>query len=298
MAASQDTKTYVKAEFRVPAAMADEAAGILAARGALGCAAQWTHAARRSGATTIALQAFFTHLSATELKAHRIALKDAGMLAPSPPPSAPVKLVDPGWAAMWKRRFKPLRIGRKLLIVPPWQSAEATGRLSIIIEPGQGFGTGHHATTRSTLMALETQCARRTFQSALDVGCGSGILALAMARLGVGRIAALDNDPNALDNARHNAELNGLAHAIRFSRAPLRALRRSFGLITANILSSTLIAMAPELVRLLAPGGRLILSGILAREAAGVIAHYAPPLRRVWSRTERGWTTLVLARPH
>jgi ribosomal protein L11 methyltransferase len=132
----------------------------------------------------------------------------------------------------------------------------------------------------------------------LDVGCGSGILALAMARLGVGRIAALDNDPNALDNARHNAELNGLAHAIRFSRAPLRALRRSFGLITANILSSTLIAMAPELVRLLAPGGRLILSGILAREAAGVIAHYAPPLRRVWSRTERGWTTLVLARPH
>ncbi len=297
MAAAQHTKTYVKAEFRVPAAMADEAAGILAARGALGCAAQWTHKAGRSPATPITLQAFFTHLSDGQLNAHRRALKAAGMLASSGPASAPVKLVDPGWAAMWKKRFRPLRIGRRLVIVPPWQSAAADGRVPIIIDPGQGFGTGHHATTRSALIAIETECARCTFNSALDVGCGSGILAIAMARLGIKRIVALDIDPIALANARHNAELNGCARAIHFSHAPIRSLRRPFALIAANILSSTLIAMAPELTRLLAPGGRLILSGILTSEAPGVTAHYPPPVRAVWSRCERGWTTLVLARP-
>jgi len=293
---SQRTKTFVKAEFRVPAAMADEAAGILAARGALGCAAQWPHKIRRSLNAPVTLQAFFNHLSDAQLKAHRAALDAAGMLADSDPASA-VPLSDPGWATMWKRRFKPLRIGRRLIIVPPWQTSAAADRVPVIIDPGQGFGTGHHATTRSSLIAMETQCARHTFASALDVGTGSGVLALAMAQLGIKRIVALDNDPLALDNARHNAELNKCTRAIRFSLAPLHALRRLFPLITANILSSTLIAMAPELKRLLAPGGRLILSGILNREAAEVMAHYPPPIRRLWSRRERGWTTLVLARP-
>ncbi|HEY2107220.1 MAG TPA: 50S ribosomal protein L11 methyltransferase, partial [Candidatus Binataceae bacterium] len=148
-----------------------------------------------------------------------------------------------------------------------------------------------------TLIAVEVECGRRAFDHALDVGTGSGILALAMTRLGIKRIRALDNDPIALDNANHNAELNGLAGAIRFSRTPLRSLRRRFPLITANILASTLSAMAPDLTRLLAPGGRLILSGILKREAPGVMAHYGPPIKRLWSRTERGWITLVLGLP-
>lgn len=296
---SPQAKTFVKAEFRVPAAMADEAAGILAARGAIGCAAQWPHQARRSTLVPITLQTFFKRLSDAQLKAHHAALKAAGMLAPSAPEPARVELVDPGWAAMWKKRFRPLRIGRTLIIVPPWRTAgpAARDRIPIIIDPGQGFGTGHHATTRSTLIAVQTQCARRTFKTALDVGCGSGILAVAMALLGIKRIVALDIDPIALDNARHNAELNGCANAVRFSRVPIRSLRRPFPLITANILSSTLITLAPDLMRLLAPGGRLILSGILNREAADVMANYPQPLRRLWSRTERGWTTLVLARP-
>jgi ribosomal protein L11 methyltransferase len=129
------------------------------------------------------------------------------------------------------------------------------------------------------------------------VGTGSGVLALAMVRLGVKRVMAIENDPQALDNARHNAELNDCAGAIRFSAAPLRSLRRPVALITANILSSTLIAMAPELTRLLAAGGRLILSGILTREAERVTKHYRPLMRRRGSRTERGWTTLILERP-
>ena len=166
--------------------------------------------------------------------------------------------------------------------------------MPIIIDPGLGFGTGHHPTTRSTLIALETECARRHFDTALDVGTGSGVLAIAMARMGVKRIAAIDIDPQALDNARHNAELNECTGAIRFSLASPRTTRCLYPLITANILSSTLIAMAPELTRLLAPGGCLMLSGILAREAEDVMNHYRTATRMMWSRTERGWTTMIL----
>ncbi len=287
-------RAFVKVEFRVPAGMVDEAAGILAARGALGCAARWPHRATRSSVAPVTLQVFFDRLTAAQLKAHRTALHTAGMLDPCGPPPIAQALVDPGWATMWKKRFKPLAIGKTLAIVPPWNPNPPHGRIPIVIDPGLGFGTGHHPTTRCALIALETECARRNFPTALDVGTGSGVLALAMARLGVKRVVALDNDPQALDNARHDAELNGCAGAIRFSSAPVRTLRRTFALITANILSSVLIAMAPELTRLLAPGGRLILSGILAREAAGVMRHYRPAMRRMGSRTERGWTTLIL----
>ena len=274
--------------------MADEAAGILAARGALGCAARWPHQAARSRIAPVTLQAFFDRLTTAQLNAHRTALNSAGMLVPDGPPPAAVALIDPGWAAMWKKRFKPLAVGKTLTIVPPWHPQPKGGRTPIIIDPGLGFGTGHHPTTRSMLVALETECARRHFDTALDVGTGSGVLAIAMVRLGVKRIAAIDNDPQALDNARHNAGLNECTRAIRFSLAPIRGLRRLFPLITANILSSTLIAMASDLTRLLAPGGRLILSGILAREAEEVIRHYRPATRPMWSRTERAWTTLIL----
>src|ERR1700730_15197841 len=113
--ASQPTKPFVKAEFRVPAGMVDEAAGILAARGALGCAAQWPHKARRSPTAPVPLQAVFDRLSAAQLHAPRAALHSVGMLDASGPPPRRVSLIDPGWAAMWKTRFKPLAIGHKLL---------------------------------------------------------------------------------------------------------------------------------------------------------------------------------------
>ncbi len=286
-------RTYISAGFRVPAALSDEAAGVLTARGALGCAVQWPHRVRRSRATPVLLQAFFTRLSAAQLRAHTAALKSAGMLAGGIA-AKPIRLTDPGWATLWKSRFKPLEIGRSLVIVPPWTGYAAQNRVPIIIEPGQGFGTGHHATTRSTLIELEAACARGNFNAALDVGTGSGVLAIAMARLGVRRILALDNDAMALENARHNAALNGCADAIKFSAAPVGAVRRRFPLIAANILSSTLIALAPELTRLLAPCGILILAGILKREAAQVMKHYAYPMKPVAARLDRGWSTLVL----
>ena len=138
---------------------------------------------------------------------------------------------------------------------------------------------------------------RGALQQALDVGTGSGVLAIAMRLMGVGQVCAIDIDALALENARENAALNSfIGGKIRFATTPIARLRRRFDLITANILSSTLIVMASALTRLLARGGHLVLGGILNREAASVLKTYCPRLRCLGIRRDRGWSTLVLAR--
>ena len=109
-------------------------------------------------------------------------------------------------------------------------------------------------------------------------------------------IIAIDIDPTALENARANARLNGVEKSIRFSSVPLVSIHRHFDLIVANILSGTLIELAPHLKRIVAPGGRLVLGGFLADEADEVLSHYRSPLRCLSRKTHRGWTTLVMAR--
>jgi ribosomal protein L11 methyltransferase len=288
-------RNYVRVAFETPAAMVDDAAALLVAQGALGCAVAGDHrGAHRQ--TTLELQAYFERLSGPRLTAIRRTLAATGMLArPTRAPRRQV-IADPGWATTWMDRFEPLRVGRRLLIVPPWNSKVATRRLKLVINPGQAFGTGHHPTTYGALATVEKFCTSRRFKQALDVGTGSGVLAIAMRLLGVGRVSAIDIDALALDNARENATLNSLGGKIRFATTPLARLRRRFDLITANILSSTLIAMASALTRLLASRGRLILGGILNREAAQVISTYQPALRCLNVRRDHGWSTLVLAR--
>jgi ribosomal protein L11 methyltransferase len=211
------------------------------------------------------------------------------------PPRQVVK--DPGWATAWMDRFEPLPVGRRLLIVPPWNCGIATRRLKLIINPGQAFGTGHHATTYGALATIEKLCAKRHFEQALDVGTGSGVLAIAMRLMGIAQVCAIDIDALALENARENAALNSIGYGkIQFATTPLTRLRRRFDLITANILSSTLIAMASALTSLLARRGLLILGGILNREASSVLKTYLPRLRCLSIRRDRGWSTLVLAR--
>jgi ribosomal protein L11 methyltransferase len=272
----------------------DEAAGLLVAHGALGCAVGGDHrsAHRRS---TLELQAYFERLSRLRLAAILRAMAAARMLAR--PTRAPRRqlIADPGWATAWMDRFEPLKVGRRLLIVAPWNSDIATRRLRLVINPGQAFGTGHHATTYGALGTIEKLCAERHFEQALDVGTGSGVLAIAMRLMGAGRVTGIDIDALALDNARENAALNSMRR-IRFTTTPLARLRRRFDLITANILSSTLIGLAGALTRLLARRGRLVLGGILNHEAAAVLRSYRPRLRCLGVRRDRGWSTLVLAR--
>jgi len=288
-------RNYVRVAFETPAAMVDDAAGMLVAEGAMGCAVAGDHRSAHRHAT-LELQAYFERLSRSRLAAIRSAMAAAGMLAlPGRTPHRQL-IADPGWATAWMDRFEPLPVGRRLLIVPPWNSDVATRRLKLVINPGQAFGTGHHPTTYGALATVEKLCATERFEHALDVGTGSGVLAIAMRLMGVGQVSAIDIDALALENARENAALNSLGGKIRFATTPLVRFRRRFDLITANILSSTLIGMASALTRLLARRGRLVLGGILNREAAAVLNSYGPRLRCLGVRRDRGWSTLVLAR--
>jgi ribosomal protein L11 methyltransferase len=288
---------FVRLTFELPAARADEAAAIVVAHGGLGC--ETANAPRRADASKRAprralLKCYFDRLSAREIARLRSALAAAGAIAPNAQFETEA-ISDPGWATAWMDRFEPFTVGR-FLIVPPWNRVHREGFVRIIIQPAQGFGTGHHATTAGVLRALDELWRKRGFARALDVGTGSGILAIAMRLLGAEDVVAIDIDPIALENARENANLNGVGRDLRFSLVPLSSLRHHFDLITANILSGTLIEMAPRLIKLLAPEGRLVLSGILERDARRVIAAYRPALRCLSRRTERGWTTLVMGR--
>lgn len=287
--------TYAKATFRVPAAMADEIGGFLMSKGALGCAVAEMEKAGQRPRRIVTLEAYFPMTNARQLSGLYATLRHGGMLARHSRPRKPEKIEDPGWATKWQERFKPFRVGKKFLIVPPWDQKQIPGRVSITIAPGFGFGTGRHPSTAGALRAIEKLFAESSaFSNALDVGTGSGVLAFAMA-LRNARVTAIDIDQQALENARQNAKLNPTAAGIRFSPRRLARVADRFDLITANILSKVLTEMAPQLTRRLKPKGRIVLSGILTSEVEQVLAAYRP-LRTVAINRCRGWATLVMAK--
>jgi ribosomal protein L11 methyltransferase len=296
-AASTPKRSYTRAVFRTHAHLADEAAGILVASGAIGCAVAGMKLPRAREQKTVALEAYFDSISAAELARLKLTMEQAGMLAGGAVDGVR-RIVDPGWATLWMKRFGAFRVGRRLLIVPPWKRESEPGRTTVVIQPARAFGTGHHPTTAGALRALETIVTTHAPRSILDAGTGSGVLAIAAALLNqrTSETIAIDIDPTALENARANARLNGVEKSIRFSSVPLASIHRHFDLIMANILSHTLIELAPHLKRLVAPGGRLVLGGFLADEADDVLNQYRPPLRCLSRKTHRGWTTIVMAR--
>ncbi len=229
----------------------------------------------------------------------RAALRRAG-LDGAPLEVAPLAPRD--WVLDAQRSLPPLRIGRFFVhgshvAGPPPRS------VPLLIDPGLAFGTGHHETTRGCLLMLDALARERAFARPLDLGCGSGILALAMARLWGRPVVAADNDPAAVAVARENARLNGVARLVRVLRSEglsAAGVRRAgpFDIVTANILADPLVRLAPALVRHLAPRGVVVLSGLLRRQERAVLAAYAAqglaPLRR---RRLGQWSVLALARP-
>ena len=204
----------------------------------------------------------------------------------------PVPEVD--WDALWRRHHRPVAVGRRLLVAPPWDVPRAPGREVLVIEPGMAFGTGQHATTRGCLEAIESAVEAGGVRSALDVGTGSGVLAIALARLGVERVVALDVDPAVVPLARANLALNGAAR-VALLAGPLAALRGRFDLVVANLLAEAIVAEAGALAGAVAPRGRLVLSGLLAEQLPAVRAAH-PGWRVVETRAEAGWRTLTLRR--
>ena len=197
------------------------------------------------------------------------------------------EIADQNWVQLTQAQFEPIRINERLWIVPTWHKVPDPAAINLILDPGMAFGTGSHPTTK---LCLEWLCAEISGgERALDYGCGSGILAIAAAKLGAGAVLGVDIDDTALVAARDNAANNGVALELRHSRMPLA---ETFDLVVANILTNPLCVLAPLLAARLAPGGRIALSGILASQAEQVIAAYAPFVDLWIGASLDGWVRL------
>jgi ribosomal protein L11 methyltransferase len=181
------------------------------------------------------------------------------------------RLDDADWVALTQRQFAPIRVGERLWIVPSWHETPDPGAINVALDPGAAFGTGSHPTTRLCLAWLERNVERG--QYVIDYGCGSGILGIAALRLGAARASGIDIDPLALETARYNSRVNGVAlEVMDADHAPEGAAH----ITIANILANPLRMLAPVLASHTRPGGLLALSGILAPQAGEVIDAYAP----------------------
>jgi len=165
----------------------------------------------------------------------------------------------------WKQHFKTMEIGKNLVIKPPWEVYENRGeKICIQINPARAFGTGGHPTTRLCLILLEEACAReKEISSMLDVGCGSGILAITGKKLNVEKVVGVDNDPIAVEESYKNIKQNDLENKIEFFEAKLEDINGRFSLIVANIYSGPICRMMPVFKEKLFPNGKLITSGIM-----------------------------------
>ncbi len=205
------------------------------------------------------------------------------------------KILNQDWANSWKRHFKPIQIGSALLIKPPWSLRRArTGQSVVVLNPGLSFGTGQHPTTAFCLRQIVASCNSKREQSFLDIGTGSGILAIAAAKLGYTPIEALDLDPDAIRITRANARRNRVLDRIEFRRADLAKLPAVAGskydLICANLISTLLIEEQRRILSRLAPGGMLVLAGILRSEFPVVQESYEEKgLKLIAQQTENEW---------
>ncbi|MFQ5666476.1 MAG: 50S ribosomal protein L11 methyltransferase [Candidatus Binatia bacterium] len=203
---------------------------------------------------------------------------------------------DEDWAANWKKHFPPQIIGKKLYVCPPWAPAAPSGRVTVVIDPGMAFGTGQHATTRGCLYLLEDTVREGAVTRALDVGTGSGVLAIALAKLGVAEVWGVDNDPSICRIAVANACHNGVSGCTHFASS-LADAPGMFDLITANLFADVLQELAGQLVHALRPTGTLICSGLLGTDAPGISTAYGALGFRVEQRyEERPWVTVALRR--
>ena len=211
-------------------------------------------------------------------------------------------LLDDDWADRWKDHFKPLRVGKHFLVCPSWEECNAGPDDRVIsMDPGRAFGTGHHETTRLCLEwledcsgALQASGRLQGRASLLDVGTGSGILCMAAALLGFQPVLGIDNDPEAIEVALENLELNRLSSRVELREATVAEISDRYTVVIANIQSIPLVEMAPDMVRRLAPSGKLGLSGILLEQQDEVrTAYESLGLRWVETRTAGEWCLLA-----
>lgn len=223
-------------------------------------------------------------------------LRDAAAALGQPAPQvlARRQVDDQDWVRLTQSQFDPIPIGKRLLILPSWHAAEAqdSDREALIIDPGLAFGTGSHPTTRLCLEWLDAH--DPTGLRVIDYGCGSGILAIAAARLGAREVIGIDIDPQAVLATQENAHINRVTVQAFTGETDMPS---PADLVIANILSTPLKLLAPLLSSLVAPGGRIVISGVLERQIDEVASCYDPALGLATWQTRDGWACLVGHRP-
>lgn len=201
-------------------------------------------------------------------------------------------LEDRPWVREWMDNFHPMQFGKRLWVYPSWREVpeEATDAVKILLDPGLAFGTGNHPTTALCLEWLDGE--DLVGKSVLDYGCGSGILAIAAAKLGATTIVATDLDPQALEATQENARRNDLEEARILTCLPEALPKQQFDVVVANILSGPLVNLAPTILAYLKPKGRLALSGILADQGQTVAQAYKSRLENLQMTAKEDWLRL------
>ena len=201
------------------------------------------------------------------------------------------------WHDSWRRFIKPRRVGRYFWLTPPWLTPPKFRRRQVItIEPGLAFGTGTHATTRGCMEFLEqvADSLRDRGFTALDVGTGAGILAIALVKLGAKRVWAIDNDAVALEVARQNLRANDTSDRVHLSGAKLGGIKKKFPVVVANLTAETIVDLAEALEKKISRKGFLILSGIMQQKANTIVRRFRANFHVVRIKRGREWATLLL----
>lgn len=249
-----------------------------------------------SGDTAVVTVKTYLPLDEEGLKTKRRieeALWHLGQIYPLPAPEFR-ELAEDDWANAWKKHYHVLRVGQRMVIKPPWQEHKRQpGEVVIELDPGMAFGTGLHPTTQMCLQALEEHLGPGA--KVLDLGTGSGILAIAAAKLGAGYVLALDNDPLAVRAAQANVQSNGVQNIVSVELGSLDKATDRFDLLFVNILARVIIELAGQgLMDRVRPTGLLIAAGIIEEQEAEVTAALREQgLEIVERRQEKDWVTLV-----
>ncbi len=277
----------------VPQVDADDVAALLLDQGALGAevrdgSIQPMPGAPRPPQGRAQVLAFFTARSEAEEAACALGL--AGSIA---------EIADQDWGESWKKDLAPFSVGR-VFIRPSWTTAPPPpGAAEVVLDPGMAFGTGTHPTTALCLEALGELLAGAPGADVLDVGTGSGLLAIAAKKLGARRVVGTEHDAVALRVAAENADRNGVVLELRLQEP--EAVPGRFPVVVANILANTLVALAPGIAARLAPGGTLLLAGVLAGQEDEVRTAYLEAgltADRERERSKGEWRLLALRAPH
>ncbi|MBL6907327.1 50S ribosomal protein L11 methyltransferase [Luminiphilus sp.] len=208
------------------------------------------------------------------------------------------RLEDREWTRVWMDDFAPIQMGPRLWVCPSWAVPPDEALVNVMLDPGLAFGTGTHATTAMCLGALDAAVSGG--ESVVDYGCGSGILAIAALKLGASKALGVDNDPQALAASRDNAARNQIStdqfDVVMPEDDMLLAWSNAASVVVANILAGPLLSLAHDLIELTAPGGRLLLTGVLEEQAAKLIEHYEHVSLDVIDRRD-GWVLLSGVKP-